>query len=94
MGHDAALHPARRLEGAALLHCALEGLDSAVLADARAAEGAKAGGDSHRDAGPASPVTPLGSELAGMLEGAGIAEPLEKVGLQLSKYTAPVQIEV
>ncbi|KAK9917364.1 hypothetical protein WJX75_003552 [Coccomyxa subellipsoidea] len=64
-----------RLEGDALLHCALEGLNAVVLADAKAAASSRGdGGDP-----PASPVTPLQPELADLFEAAGLSNPMEKV---------------
>lgn len=68
-----------RLEGDGLLHCSLEALNEAVLADAEAA--------AHRDGSasglpaspPESPVSPLLPHLADLLETAGISSPLEKV---------------
>ncbi len=69
-----------RLEGDALLHCALEGLNAALLADAKAA--ASAHGSSSEP--PASPVTPLQPELADLFEAAGLSNPMEKVCTHLS----------
>jgi len=66
-----------RLEGDALLHCALEGLNSAVLADAKAAA---AGRDSPAEPS-ISPASPLQPELADLFEAAGLNDPLEKARL-------------
>jgi hypothetical protein len=78
-----------RLEGDALLHCALEGLNEAVLSDALAAKRSKGRASGSEDGGaPTSPVTPLEPDLADLLEGAGLSEPLEKVGPYSCKETA------
>ena len=63
-----------RLEGDALLHCALEGMNAAVLSDAKAA----ASGSADSSDPPTSPVTPLQPELADLFEAAGLSNPLEK----------------
>ncbi|CAL8464950.1 g4485 [Coccomyxa elongata] len=64
-----------RLEGDALLHCALENLNAAVLSDAKAA----ASGSTDSSDPPTSPVTPLQPDLADLFEAAGLSNPLEKV---------------
>lgn len=66
-----------RLEGDALLHCALKGLNSAVLAEAKAAA---AGRDPLADPSM-SPGSPLQPELADLFEAAGLDDPLEKARL-------------
>lgn len=63
-----------RLEGDALLHCALENLNAAVLSDAKAA----ASGSADSSDPPTSPVTPLQPDLADLFEAAGLDNPLEK----------------
>ena len=73
------MHTFGRLEGDALLHCSLEALDSAVLADAKGAAAGNGGPSGRPGSPPESPVSPLQLPLADLLETAGLSSPLEKV---------------